>query len=123
MPTDLATIKMHKWHKGRVVLLGDAAHAMEPYAGLGASMAMEDAYVLAGELVKIGQGYSLESVLNNYEKLRRKRVNEASFETRILRRGLLSKSWIRNKIIEVFAPIIPIKYFTKNFHKLLAEKI
>lgn len=36
-----------QWHSGRVVLLGDAAHAVSPHAGQGASMAIEDAVVLA----------------------------------------------------------------------------
>jgi 2-polyprenyl-6-methoxyphenol hydroxylase-like FAD-dependent oxidoreductase len=35
------------WHTRRVVLLGDAAHAVAPHAGQGASMALEDAVVLA----------------------------------------------------------------------------
>lgn len=45
---DLAPI--HKWHKGRVVLLGDAAHATTPNLGQGASQAIEDAYILADSL-------------------------------------------------------------------------
>ncbi len=39
------------WHKGRVVLLGDAVHATTPHLGQGAGMAIEDALVLADELV------------------------------------------------------------------------
>ncbi|NRQ30315.1 FAD-dependent monooxygenase [Nonomuraea sp. NN258] len=35
------------WHRGRVVLTGDAAHATSPSSGQGASMAVEDAIVLA----------------------------------------------------------------------------
>ena len=35
------------WHRGHVVLVGDAAHAVGPHAGQGASMAIEDAVVLA----------------------------------------------------------------------------
>lgn len=38
------------WHKGRVVLLGDAVHATTPHLGQGAGMAIEDALVLAEEL-------------------------------------------------------------------------
>lgn len=38
------------WHKGRVVLLGDAIHATTPHLGQGAGMAVEDAIVLAEEL-------------------------------------------------------------------------
>ena len=36
-----------RWHKGRVVLIGDAAHAMTPNLGQGGAQAIEDAMVLA----------------------------------------------------------------------------
>lgn len=39
-----------RWHDGRTVLIGDAAHGMTPYAAQGAAMAIEDAYGLAGLL-------------------------------------------------------------------------
>lgn len=38
------------WHKGRVVMLGDAVHATTPHLGQGAGMAIEDAIVLAEEI-------------------------------------------------------------------------
>jgi len=38
------------WHKGRVVLVGDAVHASTPHLGQGAGMAIEDSLVLAEEL-------------------------------------------------------------------------
>ena len=40
------------WHKGRVVLLGDAVHASTPHLAQGAGMAIEDGLVLADELTK-----------------------------------------------------------------------
>jgi len=40
------------WYKGRVVLLGDAAHASSPHIAQGATMAIEDACVLAEEVAK-----------------------------------------------------------------------
>jgi 2-polyprenyl-6-methoxyphenol hydroxylase-like FAD-dependent oxidoreductase len=46
--TDLYDIKpIRRWYKGRIVLLGDAAHATTPNLGQGASQAIEDAYMLA----------------------------------------------------------------------------
>lgn len=38
------------WHKGRIVLLGDAVHATTPHLGQGAGMAIEDSLVLADEI-------------------------------------------------------------------------
>ncbi len=40
------------WHKGRVVLLGDAVHATTPHLGQGGGMAIEDSIVLAEELAR-----------------------------------------------------------------------
>jgi 2-polyprenyl-6-methoxyphenol hydroxylase-like FAD-dependent oxidoreductase len=41
------------WHRGRVVLIGDAAHSTTPHLASGAGMAVEDALVLAEELENI----------------------------------------------------------------------
>jgi 2-polyprenyl-6-methoxyphenol hydroxylase-like FAD-dependent oxidoreductase len=41
-----------EWHRGRVVLLGDAVHATTPHLGQGAGMAIEDGIVLADELLR-----------------------------------------------------------------------
>lgn len=48
----LAQVHVPRWSRGRVVLLGDAAHAPSPMGGLGASLALIDGYVLAGELAR-----------------------------------------------------------------------
>jgi 2-polyprenyl-6-methoxyphenol hydroxylase-like FAD-dependent oxidoreductase len=40
------------WHKGRVVLLGDAVHSTTPHLGQGAGLAIEDSLVLADELAR-----------------------------------------------------------------------
>ncbi len=52
---DLEEIPRIPWVEGRVVLVGDAAHAMTPNMGLGAAMALEDSAVLADELAKPGE--------------------------------------------------------------------
>jgi 2-polyprenyl-6-methoxyphenol hydroxylase-like FAD-dependent oxidoreductase len=43
-----------EWHKGRIVLIGDAVHATTPHLGQGAGMAIEDSLVLADELSQAG---------------------------------------------------------------------
>ncbi len=43
-----------QWHRGRTLLIGDAAHAMLPFLGLGAALAIEDALVLAPTLTAHG---------------------------------------------------------------------
>ncbi|MCM3420248.1 FAD-dependent oxidoreductase [Sphingopyxis alaskensis] len=40
----------HPWHKGRVIIIGDGAHATSAHLGQGGAMAIEDAIVLAEEL-------------------------------------------------------------------------
>jgi 2-polyprenyl-6-methoxyphenol hydroxylase-like FAD-dependent oxidoreductase len=55
------------WHKGRVVLLGDAVHATTPHLGQGAGMAIEDAIVLAEELDRTNDA---EAALTAYRSRR-----------------------------------------------------
>lgn len=55
------------WHKGRIVLLGDAVHATTPHLGQGAGMAIEDSIVLAEELSRHDD---LESALAAYHERR-----------------------------------------------------
>jgi 2-polyprenyl-6-methoxyphenol hydroxylase-like FAD-dependent oxidoreductase len=43
-------VALDRWHVGRVILIGDAAHAISPMMGQGGCLAMEDAFVLAEKL-------------------------------------------------------------------------
>jgi|1186.fasta_scaffold06491_2 2-polyprenyl-6-methoxyphenol hydroxylase-like FAD-dependent oxidoreductase len=60
-----------RWHDGRLVLLGDAAHAMAPTLGQGANSALVDAAVLTAELLVTG---SLPEALERYGRRRRSKV-------------------------------------------------
>jgi 2-polyprenyl-6-methoxyphenol hydroxylase-like FAD-dependent oxidoreductase len=63
---------LSNWHKGNIVLVGDAAHASTPNLGQGACQAIEDAYVLAECLAKTP---SVFEAFSAYEKLRMKKAN------------------------------------------------
>jgi FAD-dependent urate hydroxylase len=62
------------WHSDRVVLAGDAAHAVAPSSGQGASMAIEDAVVLGRCLAD--RGDDVPGALAAYERRRRTRVEK-----------------------------------------------
>ncbi|TDC61024.1 FAD-dependent monooxygenase [Micromonospora sp. KC207] len=59
------------WHRGPAVLIGDAVHATSPSAGQGASMAVEDAVILARCL---RDAPDINAASTAYERLRRPRV-------------------------------------------------
>lgn len=51
---DLAQVKLEAWTRGRVALVGDAGYCPTPLTGLGTTLALVGAYVLAGELGRAG---------------------------------------------------------------------
>ncbi|QHV93972.1 FAD-dependent oxidoreductase [Spirosoma endbachense] len=60
-----------QWHKGRVCLIGDAAHATAPHIGQGASLALEDTIVLAKCIRDLP---SLTEAFERFQSLRQERV-------------------------------------------------
>lgn len=69
---------LSRWVSGRVVLLGDAAHPMLPWFGLGAATAVEDAVVLARALTEFDD---IDEALRRYELARYERVTEIHRES------------------------------------------
>ncbi|MGI8306637.1 FAD-dependent oxidoreductase [Saccharopolyspora hattusasensis] len=63
--------KVPTWHRDRMIIIGDAAHATSPASGQGASMAIEDAVTLAKCL---RDADSVPAAFAAYESLRRTRV-------------------------------------------------
>jgi 2-polyprenyl-6-methoxyphenol hydroxylase-like FAD-dependent oxidoreductase len=100
--TDIEEVHQDRWVEGRVVLLGDAAHALTPNMGQGAGMAMEDAAVLAEELTHAEGGHqSLAVTLERYVSRRRRRVETIMRLSRVVgeegqRTGVLA-CWLRNR--------------------------
>jgi salicylate hydroxylase len=59
-----------RWSRGRITLIGDAAHAMLPFLAQGASQAIEDGASLAAHLGAAGSGSSLTQALQLYDRAR-----------------------------------------------------
>ncbi len=72
---------MDRWHRGRLVLAGDAAHSMSPQLGQGVNMALMDALALRDAL---RQGGEVEAVLQRYQRERQAHVAVYQFWSRWL---------------------------------------
>ncbi|WFM71682.1 salicylate 1-monooxygenase [Halomonas sp. CKK8] len=67
--------ELPRYRRGRVLVVGDAAHAMVPHQGAGAGQALEDAYVLAGLLSDAAcDRHSAEQALAAFEAVRHTRT-------------------------------------------------
>ncbi len=106
-------VELEQWHTGRVVLIGDAAHAGPPTLAQGGSMAMEDACVLA---LVLREAASVESALRTYVSRRRPRADWVQRESRAAAESRLLPSAIRNGAVRErgdqvmharFGPLIP----------------
>lgn len=73
---------LSNWVRGRLTLLGDAAHPMLPHWGQGANQAIEDGTALAVLLQNCGKNGRIEAVLKQYEALRRPRTSLVQAEAR-----------------------------------------
>lgn len=70
--TDLYELSpLDTWHRGRVVLVGDAAHAMAPNLGQGGAQAIEDGLALARELAR---SPNVAAAIASFERRRLPRV-------------------------------------------------
>jgi len=77
------------WGAGRVVLIGDAAHAIAPTLALGGAMAIEDAIVLAEELAERD---SIDTAIERFKQRRDPRVRFVQERTRITWERMAGKS-------------------------------
>ncbi|KAM5355165.1 hypothetical protein ACJ41O_001811 [Fusarium nematophilum] len=71
---EVVQVKTDTWHRGRVVVLGDAAYCPSPFSGMGTTGSFVGAYVLAGEIMRSPDDLPL--ALANYDKTMRPFVNE-----------------------------------------------
>ena len=63
-----------RWRRGRVLLLGDAAHQTPPFVGQGLGAGVRDAGNLAWKLAAVLRGEAPEELLDSYERERRPHV-------------------------------------------------
>lgn len=106
-------VDVDEWHSGRVVLIGDAAHASSPLMGQGGCMAMEDACVLA-ELLR--SSATVEGALSDYVSRRKPRTKWVQNQSIAAAESLRMPPSVRNSVLRErgdqmmqsrFGPLIP----------------
>ncbi|UJR12502.1 hypothetical protein I4U23_016677 [Adineta vaga] len=123
---EVAQVKMDVWSKGRVALLGDAGYCPSPISGMGTSVAIVGAYILAAE---IAHHEDHKNAFASYETLLRPYITKAQslppgaphFATPQTEWGI----WILHKVLSVasFGIRVGAARFFRKFLSPPAESI
>jgi 2-polyprenyl-6-methoxyphenol hydroxylase-like FAD-dependent oxidoreductase len=114
------------WVKGRVALLGDAAHLTTPFIGEGASITIEDAVALAKELALTGglRDLSMLAVaLQSYERVRLPRCSEIVLASRRLGQIYMSGNPILTRVRNTLMGRVPARARRKMIERSYQDKV
>jgi FAD-dependent urate hydroxylase len=106
-------LDQEEWYRGRVVLIGDAAHASSPMMGQGGGMAVEDACVLT-ECLRSAE--TVEAALDRYVSRRKPRVRWVQQESLSVSQIIGLPSEIRNATLRTRGE----EMFKRRFKPLIA---
>jgi 2-polyprenyl-6-methoxyphenol hydroxylase-like FAD-dependent oxidoreductase len=94
-------VRLTTWSEGRVVLLGDAAHATAPVWAEGAALGMEDALALAAI---VAESDDLTTVGHRFEQVRKARVAHVQAMTDRLSKSVRLPYFLRRLIMPFVVP-------------------
>ena len=110
----IGRVTMKQWVYGRVVLMGDAAHASSPSMAENAGMAMEDALVLAEVLATQAD---IDAALAAYEQRRQPRVAWVQKQCAARDRMRSLPSWARSGVLRLYGN----RLYGRSYEPLLAQ--
>ncbi|HEY2748976.1 MAG TPA: FAD-dependent oxidoreductase [Polyangia bacterium] len=118
---EVAQIVVPSWHRGRIVLLGDACQCVSLLAGQGASMALAGAYVLAEELA---EGEDIAFALARYENRMQPSIETKQASGRNLARWFVPRGPLRLAMRDLFMRLStwrPVAHFVRR--QLAADSV
>lgn len=111
-------IRMSTWSSSRVVCLGDAAHAPTPLTGMGTSLAIIGAYILAGELSKLSDGQHPSKALEGYESAFRPYVERVQnipfFVPAIVHPKTAWKRWLLQTLVWAISKALAVPWLVNR---------
>lgn len=118
-------VRVGTWTNGRIGLMGDAAHALHPISGQGASMALEDAWVLGDEFPRWQRGeVTAEEMLTAYVDRRRDRVEQFQRQTAWLESTTFTASRLFGGFRNLVAKYTPVfEWFMQRQTRDLTENL
>ena len=116
---NIAIVDLPRWSRGRVVLLGDAAHCISLISGQGAGMAMTGAAVLAEEL----QHGDITDALSRYEARMRVPVGRLQERTRKIARWFVPRGHVAFKLRNLILRNMPRRMIANYFRRSLQSEI
>ncbi len=118
----LQHVALDKWFKKRVALVGDARHGLSPITGMGGSMALEDAFVLADELAKSDSAH-IDAALKNYAKRRTARIKKMITLSNMSEKFYFIKTPFERIVRNAIAAVFPPKILSGQVDRLLSEPL
>ena len=111
-------IKMTSWSQSRVVCLGDAAYAPTVLTGMGTSLAITGAYILAAELSKLDDGEHPSKALEAYESTFRPFVEQVqkipSFVPAVVHPETAGGRWLLQACLSAFSKIVKMPWVAQK---------
>lgn len=115
----LRQVRVPRWSRGTVALTGDAAWCATPLAGLGTTLAIVGAYVLA---VELSRNADAASGLEAYERVMRPYVEKAQKILKAIPRLVNPNSRLGIRLLHAALRVVASPFVSKLISKLVASK-
>jgi 2-polyprenyl-6-methoxyphenol hydroxylase-like FAD-dependent oxidoreductase len=119
---EYSVVHLDEWFRGRVLLIGDAAHASPPTGGMGASLAMESAAVLADELCRADSA-CVELALQQFVARRRARVERVQSRSQLLSRLMFTANRVVARLRDSAIQVAVDEQLLDFMETVLVERI
>jgi len=116
---DMSMVDMPAWSKGRILLLGDAAHCLTLVSGQGAGLAMASALILADELAS----NDIATALQNHDRRLRPSVDSLQKRSRRLATWFIPESHLAYRFRNAMLRYMPRRWLAGYFKNAIKSEL